>query len=71
MVGPLKISTGKAGVLLIDGAAALRGLDDTLCLKKDEKLILFGASGGSALRDPICKVIRRSGILRSLQGKIV
>ncbi len=43
---PSTITTGKAGALLIDGAAALRGLDDTLGLKKDEKLMLFGASGG-------------------------
>jgi NADPH:quinone reductase len=43
---PSTIATEQAGALLIDGATALRGLDDTLGLKKDEKLMVFGASGG-------------------------
>jgi NADPH:quinone reductase len=36
----------QAGALLIDGATALRGLEDTLALSQDEKLMIFGASGG-------------------------
>ncbi len=43
---PSTITTEKAGALLIDGATALRGLDDALGLKQDEKLMVFGASGG-------------------------
>ncbi len=43
---PSTITTEKAGALLIDGATALRGVDDTLGLKQDEKLMIFGASGG-------------------------
>src|SRR5271165_5617643 len=43
---PSAITTEKAGALLIDGATALRGLDDTLGLKQDKKLMVFGASGG-------------------------
>ena len=43
---PSNISTEQAGPLLIDGATAFRGLVDTLVLKKDEKLMIFGASGG-------------------------
>ena len=43
---PSTLTTEKAGALLIDGATALRGLDNTLGLRQDEKLMLFGASGG-------------------------
>jgi NADPH2:quinone reductase len=43
---PSGVTTEQAGALLIDGATALRGLDDTLALKQDEKLMVFGASGG-------------------------
>jgi NADPH:quinone reductase-like Zn-dependent oxidoreductase len=43
---PSTLTTEKAGALLIDGATALRGLDDTLGLEQDEKLMVFGASGG-------------------------
>src|SRR6185369_2394593 len=34
------------GALGADGITALRGLDDTLHLKKGERLMIFGASGG-------------------------
>lgn len=43
---PSKVSAKRTGALLIDGATALRGLDDTLGLKKGEKIMVFGASGG-------------------------
>ncbi len=43
---PSTVTTEQAGALLIDGATALRGLDDTLALRQDEKLMVFGASGG-------------------------
>lgn len=43
---PSNLTTEQAGPLLIDGATALRGLDDTLALKQDETLMIFGASGG-------------------------
>ena len=43
---PSTVTAKQAGALLIDGATALRGLDDTLGLKQDEKLMVFGASGG-------------------------
>jgi NADPH:quinone reductase len=43
---PSTIPAEQAGALLIDGATALRGLDDTLALKQDETLMVFGASGG-------------------------
>jgi NADPH:quinone reductase len=43
---PNNVTTEQAGALLIDGATALRGLDDTLGLKQGEKLMIFGASGG-------------------------
>jgi NADPH2:quinone reductase len=42
---PSTISAEQAGALLIDGATALRGLE-ALGLKQDEKLMVFGASGG-------------------------
>jgi NADPH:quinone reductase-like Zn-dependent oxidoreductase len=40
------VTTEQAGALLIDGATALRGLVDTLALRQDESLMVFGASGG-------------------------
>ncbi len=43
---PSTVTTEQAGALLIDGATALRGLDDTLGLKQGENLMIFGASGG-------------------------
>jgi NADPH:quinone reductase len=43
---PSTMPAEQAGALLIDGGTALRGLDDTLGLKQDEKLMVFGASGG-------------------------
>jgi NADPH:quinone reductase-like Zn-dependent oxidoreductase len=43
---PSTIPTKQAGALLIDGGTALRGLTDALDLKKDERLMVFGASGG-------------------------
>ncbi len=43
---PSTITVEQAGALLVDGGTALRGLDDTLNLKKGEKLMVFGASGG-------------------------
>jgi NADPH:quinone reductase len=42
---PSTVTAEQAGALLIDGGTALRGLD-TLGLKQDEKLMVFGASGG-------------------------
>jgi NADPH:quinone reductase-like Zn-dependent oxidoreductase len=43
---PSSITTKQAGALVIDGGTALRGLDDALALRPDEKLMIFGASGG-------------------------
>jgi NADPH:quinone reductase-like Zn-dependent oxidoreductase len=43
---PSTMPIEQAGALLIDGGTALRGLDDALALKRDEKLMVFGASGG-------------------------
>ena len=43
---PSTVTAEQAGALLIDGATALRGLDDTLGVKRDERLMIFGASGG-------------------------
>jgi len=43
---PEKLTTQKAGALPIDGGTALRGLRDTLALKRGETLMIFGASGG-------------------------
>lgn len=42
---PSTITRKQAGALLIDGATALRGID-ALAIRKDEKLMIFGASGG-------------------------
>jgi len=43
---PGDLTTEQAGVLPVDAMTALRGLDDTLRLKKGESLMVFGASGG-------------------------
>jgi NADPH:quinone reductase len=43
---PPGISTEQAGALGADGVTALRGLEDTLHLRRGEKLLVFGASGG-------------------------
>jgi NADPH:quinone reductase len=43
---PPAMDTDEAGALGADGITALRGLDDQLRLRKDEKLMIFGASGG-------------------------
>jgi NADPH:quinone reductase-like Zn-dependent oxidoreductase len=43
---PLGLNPREAGALGADGITALRGLDDTLHLESDEKLMIFGASGG-------------------------
>jgi len=43
---PKQLSTEQAGVLAVDAGTALRGLDDTLKLKKGESLMIIGASGG-------------------------
>jgi NADPH:quinone reductase-like Zn-dependent oxidoreductase len=43
---PPGLSSREAGALGADGITALRGLDDTLRLRKGETLMIFGASGG-------------------------
>lgn len=43
---PSNLTVKESGALFIDGAVALRGIDDVLCLKPDQKLMIFGASGG-------------------------
>jgi NADPH:quinone reductase-like Zn-dependent oxidoreductase len=43
---PGKLTTQQAGALPVDAMTALRGLDDTLGLKPDESVLIFGASGG-------------------------
>ena len=43
---PGKLTVEQAGVLPVDAMTALRGLDDTLELKADETVLIFGASGG-------------------------
>ena len=43
---PPGVESEEAGALGADGITALRGLDDTLHLKKGERLMIFGASGG-------------------------
>ncbi len=43
---PRDLTTKQAGVFPVDAMTALRGLDDTLRLKKGESLLVFGASGG-------------------------
>jgi NADPH2:quinone reductase len=43
---PSRIPIEQAGALMIDGAVALRGLDEILKLERNENLLVFGASGG-------------------------
>ncbi|OLB72134.1 hypothetical protein AUI06_02060 [archaeon 13_2_20CM_2_52_21] len=43
---PSKLPVEQVGALIIDGAVALRGLDEILRLRPDEKLMIFGAGGG-------------------------
>ena len=43
---PSGLSTESAGALGADGITALRGLEDALHLRRGEKLMIFGASGG-------------------------
>jgi NADPH:quinone reductase len=43
---PGKLTMEQAGALPVDAVTALRGLDDSLHLKKGESLLIFGASGG-------------------------
>lgn len=43
---PKGVSPTEVGVLAISGLSALQGIDDILQLKKGEKLIIHGASGG-------------------------
>jgi NADPH:quinone reductase-like Zn-dependent oxidoreductase len=43
---PGSLSVAQAGVMPVDAMTALIGLDDTLHLKKDESILIFGASGG-------------------------
>lgn len=43
---PRELTTKQAGAMPIDAGTALRGLRDSLELKNDEALMIFGASGG-------------------------
>jgi NADPH:quinone reductase len=43
---PGSLTSKEAGALPVDAMTALRGLDDTLGLKPDESVLIFGASGG-------------------------
>jgi NADPH2:quinone reductase len=43
---PENVTTEQAGTMPVDAMTALRGLDDTLGLKRGESLLIFGASGG-------------------------
>lgn len=43
---PDNLTTEQAGVMPVDAMTALRGLDDTLGLKRGESVLIFGASGG-------------------------
>jgi NADPH:quinone reductase-like Zn-dependent oxidoreductase len=43
---PSGLSVEPAGALGADGITALRGIEDTLKLRRGEKLLIFGASGG-------------------------
>jgi NADPH:quinone reductase-like Zn-dependent oxidoreductase len=43
---PSSLPIEQAGALMIDGAVAFRGLDEILKLKRNESLLVFGASGG-------------------------
>jgi NADPH:quinone reductase-like Zn-dependent oxidoreductase len=43
---PGKLTVEQAGALPVDAMTALRGLDDTLGLKRGESVMIFGAGGG-------------------------
>jgi NADPH2:quinone reductase len=43
---PDNLMTDQAGAMPVDAMTALRGLDDTLGLKRGESVLIFGASGG-------------------------
>ena len=43
---PRPLTVEQAGVMPVDAITALRGLDDTLKLKRGESVMIFGASGG-------------------------
>ncbi len=43
---PDKLPIDQAGVMPVDAVTALRGIDDTLELKRGDFLMIFGASGG-------------------------
>jgi NADPH2:quinone reductase len=43
---PDNLMTEQAGAMPVDAMTALRGLDDTLGLKRGETVMIFGASGG-------------------------
>ena len=43
---PGELTTQQAGALPVNAMTALRGLDDTLGLKPDQSVMIFGASGG-------------------------
>lgn len=43
---PGRLTTEEAGAMPFDAMTALRGLDDTLGLKRGESVLIFGASGG-------------------------
>ena len=43
---PGRLPIEQAGALPVDAMTALRGLDDTLGLKRGESVLIFGASGG-------------------------
>lgn len=43
---PNSLTVEQAGVMPVDAITALRGLDDTLELKRGESVMIFGASGG-------------------------
>ncbi|MGE5293649.1 MAG: SRPBCC domain-containing protein [Solirubrobacterales bacterium] len=43
---PGNLTVDQAGAMPVDAMTALRGLDDTLGLKRGESLMIFGASGG-------------------------
>lgn len=43
---PKNLPTEQAGALAVSGVTALQGLDDTLGLKKNETIMIIGASGG-------------------------
>ena len=43
---PGKLTPQQAGAMPVDAMTALRGLDDTLALRAEESVMIFGASGG-------------------------